>query len=125
MKLDAEADAGPAQQYGASWTPCVLILDAGGRSHYRSDGFLPPDEFAPMALGGKAALVLHRYRYDEAAAMYDALLTRYPDSRFRPELLYYLGAASLYAGDRDATRRAWRELRSRFPDSVWALRLPS
>ncbi len=49
------------EKYGVTWTPSIFVLDADGKVHYSTVGFIPPEEFVPTFLVGEGPLVF-RYR---------------------------------------------------------------
>jgi len=109
------------------WLPTVLVLDRRGVEHYRSVNAVPPAEFLDILDLGEAFACLREAAYDRSAALLDAALTRRPDGPLHPELLFWLGVAGYFQGGRDgdARDRAWADLMTRYPASIWALRVPA
>lgn len=106
------------------WTPTLALLDRRGVAHYQSPGYLPPPLFLDMLRIGTARAHLVWAGYDAAAA----LLTPVADnaaSALADEALYWLGVARyLKERRRQPMMEAWNRLRERYPDSVWAARVP-
>lgn len=105
------------------WTPDLRVLAPSGFEFYRWNGYLPPYEFLPQILVGAAQGQLRQRDYEGAAATYEEVIRRFPTSHFAPEAQYYL-AVSKYRQSHEPTVLAagWRQLRSRYPDSIWRVR---
>ena len=106
------------------WTPTTVIADRRGVGHYQSPGYLPPELFLSMLHIGLGRALTAWMRYDEAAAHFEAVGAE-PHNQLAPEALYWLGIA-WYLKDRQraSMMQAWRQLRTQYPDSVWAARVP-
>lgn len=109
------------RQFGAQWTPTVLIVDASGHERHRIEGFLPADDFiARLALGHAHA---HFARGDFAAAArhFEEVMQRHPQSEAAPEARYWMGV-SKYKETNDATPlvETARDLQQRYAGSTWA-----
>ncbi len=83
-----------ADKYNVSWTPTILVLDADGKEHYRSVGFLQPDVFIATFELGKAHYYLDREQFAEARALLEELIERCPVPEVVPEAIFYHGVAS-------------------------------
>lgn len=106
------------------WTPTVTILDRRGVAHYQSPGYLPPPLFLDMLHIGTARAHLAWAGYDDAAALL-AVVADHAASALAAEALYWLGVAHYLKTHRRAPMMAaWNRLRERYPDSVWAARIP-
>jgi len=106
------------------WTPTLVIADRRGVGHYQSPGYLPPELFLAMLQIGLGRALTAWMRYDEAAAHFEAIGAEQPNP-FAPEALYWLGVAwYLKSRQRTLMLRAWNQLRMRYPDSLWAARIP-
>ena len=64
------------QQFGVSWTPAIMVLDPDGKEHYRSVGFLAPEEFIANFQVGKGRYYLDTDQFPEAEAMFEEALTQ-------------------------------------------------
>src|SRR5512145_2236522 len=81
------------QQFKVKWTPTFVILDQQGEEHYRSVGFLPPEELIPSLSLGMAKSLFDHERYAEALVGLDRLVSEYPKSDVAPEAIYYRGVS--------------------------------
>ena len=72
-------------EFGIQYTPTVVIVDGRGKEQHRNVGFVPPEEFVPFLMLGVAKAYSHHKRFNQALAMLDKLLGRYPRSRSAPE----------------------------------------
>jgi len=108
------------EKYGVSWTPTILVLDADGKEHYRIVGYVPPEEFMPLFMVGKARWALDNENYAEARAILEEMMPRCPHPRAAAEAIFFLGVAK-YKMDHDPKplRMAYEELKAKYPDSEW------
>ena len=105
------------------WTPDWRVFDYNGSELYRSDGFLPPDEFTPRVLCGYAMAYLRLKRFDDAEKIYVDVLTRFSTSYAAPEALYYLGVTRYRRNpDGDDLLTQWANLRARYPMSEYRVK---
>ena len=112
-----------ADKYNISWTPTILVLDADGKEHYRSVGFLQPDVFIATFELGKARYYLDREQFAEARALLEELIERCPVPEVVPEAIFYHGVASYkQSHDPKPLRQAYDTLTSKYPQSDWAKR---
>ena len=112
-----------ADKYNVSWTPTILVLDADGKEHYRSVGFLQPDVFIATFELGKARYYLDREQFAEARALLEELIERCPVPEVVPEAIFYHGVASYkQTHDPKPLRQAYDTLTSKYPQSDWAKR---
>ncbi|MBI2876116.1 MAG: tetratricopeptide repeat protein [Candidatus Tectomicrobia bacterium] len=111
------------QRYHQIWTPYINFTAADGVNYHAFYGFLPPEEFAPQILLGRAKASLHLGDYGEAGHWYQELVDRYPQSHAAPEALYWRGiVAYRESHNADDLLQIWRELRQRYPDSIWRMK---
>jgi hypothetical protein len=107
------------------WTPTLLFADRRGTVHYRSVNFLPPDLFLTVLDIGESHVDLRWSRTDQAIARLQDSYERTPDSILAPELLYWWGmAVYLKTRSNPEMYAVWDILLDRFPDSIWAARVP-
>jgi hypothetical protein len=109
------------------WLPTVFVLDWRGVVHGRSVNALPPAEFLDtLDLGEAHARLKQAGGAPTAARLLEAALGRRPDGPLHPELLFLLGIARYFVGDNDHAGRdeVWAQLLARYPDSIWASRVP-
>lgn len=107
------------------WTPTILFADRRLVVHYRSLNFLPPRHFLTLLHIGEGEVDLRWSRTEQAIGNFRSAVTLDPDGPFAAEALYRLGIATyLLTHSNDAMYQVWDTLRERFPDSVWAQRVP-
>ncbi len=112
-----------ADKYNISWTPTILVLDADGKEHYRSVGFLQPDVFIATFELGKARYYLDLEQFAEARALLEELIERCPVPEVVPEAIFFRGVASYkQTHDPKPLRQAYDTLTSKYPQSEWAKR---
>lgn len=111
------------------WLPTLLILDHRGREHGRQINAAPPEDVLDVLALGEARARLKDARpgsRERAVEVLAGALARREDGPFHPELLYWYGIAGYFQGNEDGAfrDRIWDELRLRYPDSLWARRVP-
>ena len=111
------------------WLPTVVIRDHRGREHYRNVNAAPPADFVDVLALGEAHARLKDGRagaHEHARQVLADALARRDDGPLHPELLYWLGIAGYFQGNHDGEfrDRVWRDLLRRYPDSIWAHRVP-
>jgi tetratricopeptide (TPR) repeat protein len=110
-------------QYQVGWTPAIYVLDADGKVHYSSTGFIPPEEFVPKFLVGKARWYFDLGQLAEARALLEEMLGRCPHPSAAAEAIYYLGVTKFkMTHDAKALKAAYEELKAKYPQSDWARR---
>lgn len=116
-------DSELAGEFRITWTPTIIILDFYGREHFRSVGFLSPEEFIPALLLGMARLDFDANEQNDAVLHLNTLLDKYPQSDSAPEAVYLRGV-SRYKGSHDAAalKEAYERLQAEYPGSEWAKR---
>jgi hypothetical protein len=125
VKLDLAdtAEAAQARELVPLWSPTIIVSDGRGREAHREIGWLPPADFLPMLVVGRAKGLLTTARGDEAIAVLDAAIERYTEGEFGAQLLYWRGAIGYsVTHDREHMTAYWGPLRERFPTSTWAIR---
>ncbi len=125
VKIDvSKRESAPVvERFRQVWTPDFRVLGPDGFEYYRWNGYLPPFQFLPQLLVAEAQAHLRMKDFGRAAEIYGEVLTRFPESDFAAEALYYLGVAHYkQSGDRDALRESWERLQTRYPDSIWRLK---
>jgi outer membrane protein assembly factor BamD (BamD/ComL family) len=100
-----------------------LILDVDGKEHHRFVGYVPADDlFANLGLG-KAKVLFDSDRMAEAIAQLRTVIERHPDAGPTPEAVFLLGVAGYkHTHDPRELRRAYENLKARYPQSEWARR---
>ncbi len=111
------------EKYQVTWTPTILVLDADGKEHYRVVGYVPPEEFIPLFMVGKARFYLDTDQHAEARATLEEMLERCPHPRAAAEAIYFLGVARYkLSHDPKPLRAAYDELKAKYADSEWVRR---
>ncbi|MEW6477095.1 MAG: hypothetical protein AB1679_32980 [Actinomycetota bacterium] len=120
VNTQIEESKGVIERYHQAWTPDIRILAPDGSELYACQGYLPPFEFIPQLLTGEGTA---RFRLNDlagAAACYDEVLRRFPTSAVAPEAMYFRAAARYKAShEPEDLLGGWRQLQSRYPDSIW------
>lgn len=107
------------------WTPTILFADRRLSAHYRSLNFLPPRHFLTLLDIGEAEVGLRWSRTQHAVDLLRGAYERDPDGPFAAEALYRQGIAIyLLTRSNPQMYAVWDILRGRFPDSIWAQRIP-
>ncbi len=74
---------------------------------------------------GEANARLRWAEHDRVLALLAAVTDRRPNAPFAPEAIYWRGIATyLKTHDSPAMYAVWAEIQQRFPDSIWARRIP-
>ncbi len=125
LQIDnTEASAEPlTDKYRHTWTPDLRVLESDGNELYRWNGYLPPFEFAPQFLSAVAHANFRLKRFDEATALYEDVMARFPTSLAAPEAQYYL-ACSRYRRSHESgdLLKGWHELEKTYPSSEWTVK---
>lgn len=110
---------------GSGWTPTLIVEDADGTEHRRSQGYLDARRFlGQMALSRLQVSLDHR-DFDAASELAEEVLRlTQGDAHREPEALYWSAvvAYKLSGGDREKLIGGWTQLLERFPESEWAER---
>lgn len=124
IPVQVKSDAQPlATDFNVKWTPTLVTLDADGKEHHRTVGFLPPEELVPSLLLGIAKCHFDRERYEEALRALNTLLEKYPKSDAAPEAIFLRGV-SLYKSTHNPKplKEAYEKLQAEYPSSEWTKR---
>jgi hypothetical protein len=125
LRLDLFRDRAVVRPLNVIWTPTLLFADRRGTVHYRSINYLPAADFLDMLDIGEANARLRWAEYDRAIDLLQYVTDRHPNGALAPEAIYWRGiAVYLKTHDNDQMYAIWREIQERFPDSIWALRIP-
>lgn len=117
------------RELNIAWLPTVIIRDARGHEHARHVNASPPEDFLDFLTLGEAHARIREGRRTTLQRAEDALnaaLARRDEGPYHPELLYWLAIAGYFARDHDGEfrDRVWNDLLQRYPNSVWAHRVP-
>jgi hypothetical protein len=110
------------EQFNTPWTPTLIVQDAKGKEHRRSQGYLDPQRFlAEMSLGWlKDAIDRQDYAAAQQRIPEVTQLTK-GDPQREPEALYWASVAN-YKASNDAQKlvSGWNRLMDDHEDSEWA-----
>jgi hypothetical protein len=124
IPLRVPSNAEPlATDFNVKWTPTFITLDANGKEHYRSVGFLPPDEMIPSLLLWIGKTYFDLNDFAEAIATFDKIIGDYPESGAAPEAMFFRGVSG-YKSTHTAPplKEAYEKLTAQYPRSEWAKR---
>lgn len=101
----------------------MLILDSEGNERWRLEGYLPKDEFNAWLELGLARIAFMAKDWAAAEKHFENVLTRFPESKFAPEAVYYRGV-SRYSESHDGAELAntASQLSEKYAGSEWQLR---
>ena len=112
-----------ATEFRIKWTPTLIILDAEGREHFRTVGFITAEGFAPTFLLGTALTHFGLDRFPETLAALEQIIAGYPKSNIAAEAVFWRGVAGYKAShDPKPLRKAYDTLAAEYPGSEWANR---
>jgi len=127
LKLHLMKDRTTTREWQVFWTPTILFGDRSGKIRYTSPNFLPPDEFLDLLDIGEALVAMRWQSYDEAITLLEGLERRSPDGPLTAEAAYWHGIAAYFKAGKSsrAAHAVWDvDLLPRFPESIWAKRIP-
>ena len=123
MPVEAHVKEHPAwfHRFDAAWTPTVLLFDSDGKERVRLEGYLTRDDFNAALRSGLGRIAFVQKKHADAERWYDEVVTRFANSHFAPEAIYWRGVAK-YSATHDHTilGTVAEELRRAYPTSVWA-----
>ncbi|MGV3722880.1 MAG: hypothetical protein ACO1SX_18430 [Actinomycetota bacterium] len=109
-------------RFNTPWTPTLIVLDADGKEHRRSQGYLDPKRLvAELSLARlQAAIVRQGVQLARQLSEETRRLTAGDPVR-EPETLYWSSVAA-YKASNDANNlvQGWNQLLDEFPESDWA-----
>lgn len=109
------------RQYGAQWTPTILLLDPEGNERHRIEGFLPVEDLVAQLMLGLAHMKFNEQQFSDAAALFENVAQQFPNSEWAPEALYWTGAARYKAtNDPKALAETANQFATRYQTSSWA-----
>jgi thioredoxin-related protein len=124
IPLQVAFDAQPlATDFKIKWTPTLITLDADGKEHHRTVGFLPPEELIPSLMLGIAKTHFDQDQVNEALSILEKLWADYPKSDSVPEAIYLRGVCR-YKSTHTAKplKEAYEQLQAAHPASEWTKR---
>ena len=109
-------------QFNTPWTPTLIIQDAEGREHRRSQGYLDAKRFIAEMNLAYLKDAIDRRNYPTANERATEALERTKGDPFRePEALYWASVAKYKATNESGSLTGgWNRLLDEFPDSEWA-----
>jgi hypothetical protein len=110
------------ERFNTPWTPTLIVQDADGKEHGRSQGYLDPKRFlAEMALVRLKEPINRRDFATARDRVRDVLARVAGDPQREPEAIYWGGVAA-YKASNDANHlmAGWNRLLDEFPQSEWA-----
>jgi hypothetical protein len=124
IPLRIPSDAEPlATDFTLRWTPTLIILDANGKEHSRTIGFIAPVEFIPTILLGIVKTNFDLREYDKAASNLERIVNDYAQSFAAPEAIYYRAVCGVKVGhDIPGLKKAYERLAKDYPQSEWVKR---
>ena len=126
LRLHLIKDRQWTRPFQVFWTPTILIGDRSGKIRYTSVNYLPPEEFLDILDIGEALVAMRWRDYDTAIRRLTSVDERRTDGPLNAEALYWLGITEYFRQGRSpaASHAVWDQLVARFPDSIWAKRVP-
>jgi len=124
IPLQVPSDHKPlSSEFAVKWTPTLVTLDLEGNEHYRTVGFLPPEELIPSLVLGIGIMHFERGEFDQAIAAFDRLLKEHSKSDQAAQGIFFRGVA-LYKSRKDPKplREAYDRLSAEYPGSPWTRR---
>ncbi len=115
---EPEVEAG----FSSGWTPTLIVEDADGREHRRSQGCLDVKRFVGELSLARLVAALDKHEYEAATGLAEeALENTVGDPHREPEAMYWKAVAAFeVSGDRSDLTGGWEPLLNKFPESEWA-----
>jgi len=121
VKDDADAFQRYGEKYNAHWTPTVLELDPNGEEQWRTEGFLPLDDFLGQLMLGRAQMDFKQGKWAEAEKRFREIVEKLPKADAAAEALYWTGVSKYKAShDPAALKETAKAFTTRYKDSSWA-----
>jgi TolA-binding protein len=112
-----------ATDFNVNWTPTLVTLDADGKEHHRTVGFLPAEELVPSLMLGMAKSHFDRENFEGALSALEGLLAEYPKSDAAAEAIFLQGVSRYkHAHDPKPLKGAYERLQREYPSSEWTKR---
>lgn len=95
-------------------------MDPEGHERWRIEGYLPKNEFRAQLEMALARLAVLRKDWNDAGKRFAHVVEAYGDTSVAPEALYWRDVAKYSAThDHIPLQNVAKELKQRFPESVW------
>ncbi|MFH1035144.1 MAG: tetratricopeptide repeat protein [Pseudomonadota bacterium] len=119
LKLTPDSEP-QASDFWVRWTPAMFVLDPFGNPHHTMIGFVPPEQFLPHLLLGKALSLFAHRRFNDALANLERILEDHAQSFAAPQAVYYR-AICRYRTSHDAShlRIGHQILAAEYQGSEW------
>jgi hypothetical protein len=123
VNTQEEASQPLVQRFYQVWTPDLRLVSPDGVDLYHWNGYLPPAEFVPQLLVAQAQTLLRLHDEPRAAAVYRAVLERFPTSAVAPEAQYFAAVATYkHSHQAPDLLDTWRRLQMQYPNSIWRVK---
>ncbi|MFN3651101.1 MAG: hypothetical protein ACK47B_16120 [Armatimonadota bacterium] len=112
------------ERFHTPWTPTLIVLDAKGVEHRRSQGYLDPERFLGEMALARLKAAIDEQQFDRARELaQEALRITEGDPTRHPEARYWASVAD-YKSSNDSQRLldGWNRLLDEAPESEWARR---
>jgi len=121
IPLRVPYDAKPlSDDFNVQWTPTLLILDAEGREHQRTVGFIGPEDLVPSLLLGIGKVAFDRGEFPEALSLFEEIEARFPGRDVLPEAMFLQGVCRYkITKDPGRLKDAYERLVRTYPSSEW------
>lgn len=121
VRDQSEAFKTLGNRYNAHWTPATLVLDAAGVERFRTEGFLPAEDFLPQLMLGLGHAAFAAGDFTGAERWFQQVVDKHPTSDEAAEGLYWSGV-SRYKGRNDpgALADLGVAFTRRYQDTPWA-----
>ena len=124
VKLPVKENQRLLEDYLVSWTPTVVVVDENGLTHYRIEGYLPPEDFVAYLSLGIGRYWLNRKQFAKAGERFEEVSQRHAGIDAGAEALYWLGVTRYkQAHDPAQLRPSWQKVAQEYPKSEWAKRV--
>jgi len=112
-----------ASEFNIKWTPTLITVDARGKEHFRTVGFLAPEDLIASLLMGIGKTYFEEEQFEKAIAVFESLLNSYAKSSYAPEAIYLRGV-SQYKSTHSAgpLKAAYEKLSAEYPNDEWTKR---
>ena len=109
-------------RFNAPWTPTLIVQDADGREHRRSEGYLDARRFLGEMALARLKAAINRQDFAAATDRATEALQRTKGDAFREPEAHYWSAVATYKASHDPNPliQGWNRLLDEFPGSEWA-----
>lgn len=108
-------------RFSIDWTPTVLIVDSDGKELYRTEGFLPADEFLGELQLGLGHAQFTKKDFQDAERQFRDVCENLPGTDAAAEAMYWAGVSRYKAtNDGAALKSTAQAFKDRYQNSIWA-----